>query len=208
MASYGTMNLMNDPDALIYLNHLCNEYGFDVISAGVAASFAIECYEAGILTKEDTDGLELTWGNAEAIVELTKMMGERRGIGDVLADGVKVAAEKLGEGSEAFAMHIGGQELPMHDPNSNGVPHHLQARPHPGSPYPVRGQPPRRHIDAAPQDSRDYDGRGEHHKAASEYMHVVNAGGMCQFIMMTANRPTSPTGSTPSPAGTWTSMRP
>ena len=64
MASYGTMNLMNDPDALIYLNHLCNEYGFDVISAGVAASFAIECYEAGILTKEDTDGLELTWGNA------------------------------------------------------------------------------------------------------------------------------------------------
>ena len=117
MASYGTMNLVNDPDALIYLNHLCNEYGFDVISAGVTASFAIECYEAGIITKEDTDGLELTWGNAEAVVELTKMMGERRGIGDVLADGVKVAAERIRRwlprpsGCTSVA-----RSSPMHDP--------------------------------------------------------------------------------------------
>ncbi|MCK6565987.1 MAG: aldehyde ferredoxin oxidoreductase, partial [Dehalococcoidia bacterium] len=116
MASFGTMNLINDPEALIYANHLCNEYGLDVIGAGVTASFAIECFEAGILTKEDTDGLVLSWGGASAMLELLKMIGERRGIGDTLADGVKVAAEKIGRGSERFAMHIGGQEIPMHDP--------------------------------------------------------------------------------------------
>ena len=188
MASYGTMNLMNDPDALIYLNHLCNEYGLDVISAGVTASFAIECYEAGILTKEDTDGLELTWGNAEAIVELTKMMGERRGIGDVLADGVKVAAERIGKGAEAFGMHIGGQELPMHDPKLQPEFHTTyKLDPTPGRHTQYEGNRRVGTIPPAPKDSRDYDGRGEHHKAASEYMHVVNAGGMCQFIMMTAN---------------------
>ncbi len=188
MAAFGTMNLMADPDALIYLNHLSNEYGFDVISAGGAISMAIECYENGIITKEDTDGLELTWGNAEAIVEFLKMMGERRGIGDVFADGVKVAAEKLGKGAEQYAMHIGGQELPMHDPKLQPEYHTTyKLDPTPARHTQYEGNKRLGKVPPAPQDFKDYSGRGEHHKAASEYMHVVNSGGMCQFIMMAAN---------------------
>jgi aldehyde:ferredoxin oxidoreductase len=136
MAAFGTMNLMADPDALIYANHLCNQYGFDVISAGGSVSMAIECYQAGIITKEDTDGLELNWGSDDSVIEFLKMMGERRAIGEIFADGVKAAAEKIGRGAENFAMHIGGQELPMHDPKLQPEYHTTYKL----DPTPVRGE--------------------------------------------------------------------
>ncbi len=193
MGAFGTMNLMNDPDALIYANHLSNEYGLDVISAGVTISFAIECYENGILTKEDTDGLELNWKSANGVIELLKMMGERRGIGAVLADGVKVAAEKIGRGSEKYAMHVGGQELPMHDPKLQPEYHTTyKLDPTPGRHTQYEGNRRVGKVPPAPRDFKDYANRGEHHKGASEYMHVVNSGGMCQFIMMAANTANMP----------------
>ena len=188
MASFGTMNLINDLDFLTYANHLCNEYGLDTIGAGATISFAIECYENGLLTKEDTGGLDLRWGNDKAATELLKMIGERRGLGDILADGVKVAAEKIGRGAAQYAIHIGGAELPMHDPKFQ--PEYFTAYkidPTPGRHTQYEGASnvgvkyPR-----APKDIRDYTNRGEHHKGASEYMHVVNATGMCMFIMMAA----------------------
>jgi aldehyde:ferredoxin oxidoreductase len=194
MASFGTMNLVADPDALIYANHLCNEYGFDVISAGVTTAFANECYVNGIITKEDTDGLELGWGKPEATMELLKMMGERRGIGAVLADGVKVAADKIGHGSEKYAMHIAGQELPMHDPKLQPEYHTTyKLDPTPARHTQYEGNRRVGKVPPAPQDRSDYANRGEHHKAASEYMQVVNSGGMCQFIMMAANTANIPT---------------
>ncbi|MBN1177069.1 MAG: aldehyde ferredoxin oxidoreductase family protein [Dehalococcoidales bacterium] len=101
-------------------SHLCNAYGMDTISAGTIIAFAMECYENGILTKKDTDGIELNWGNHRALVALLEKMVKREGIGDVLADGVKVAAEKIGKGAEKFAVHIGGQEVGMHDPRVAG----------------------------------------------------------------------------------------
>jgi len=193
MAAFGTMNLMADPDALIYANHLANEYGFDVISAGVAVSMAIECYQAGIITKEDTDGLELKWGSDDSVIEFLKMMGERRGIGAVFSDGVKVAGEKIGHGAEKFAMHIGGQELPMHDPKLQPEYHTTyKLDPTPGRHTQYEGNKRLGKIPPAPKDSKDYTNRGEHHKGASEYMHVVNSGGMCQFIMMAANTTNMP----------------
>jgi aldehyde:ferredoxin oxidoreductase len=193
MAAFGTMNLMSDPDALIYINHLCNEYGFDVISAGATVSFAIECYQNGVITKEDTDGLELNWRDPGCVVELTKMMGERRGIGAVLADGVKAAAEKLGNGAERYAMHIAGQELPMHDPKLQPEYHTTyKLDPTPARHTQYEGNKRIGKVPPAPKDFKDYSNRGEHHKAASEYMHVVNAGGMCQFIMMAANTANMP----------------
>ena len=97
-------------------NHLCNYYGMDTISAGTIISFAMECYENGIITKADTDGIEMTWGNHRALVAMIEKMGKREGFGDVLADGVKKAAEKIGKGAEQYAVHIGGQEVGMHDP--------------------------------------------------------------------------------------------
>ncbi len=97
-------------------SHLCNAYGMDTISAGTIVAFAMECYENGIITKKDTDGIELNWGNHRALVAMVEKMVKREGLGDILADGVKVAAGKIGKGAEKFAVHIGGQEVGMHDP--------------------------------------------------------------------------------------------
>jgi len=116
LGAFGGMCLNNNLESIIMCNDICNRYGLDTISAGCTVAYAIECYENGILTKNDTDGLELTWGNHAAIAALTEKMAKREGLGDILADGVKVAAEKVGQGSEEYAVHIHGQELPMHDP--------------------------------------------------------------------------------------------
>jgi aldehyde:ferredoxin oxidoreductase len=116
LASFGTMCLNNDTESIAMANHLCNDYGLDTISAGATIAFAIECYENGLITKEDTDGMALTWGNHAAIIAMTERMGKREGFGDILADGVKAAAERIGRGAEQYAVHIGGQEPGMHDP--------------------------------------------------------------------------------------------
>ena len=112
----GTSTGIDDTVAVMHLNELCNRGGLDTISAGSSIAFAMECYEKGLLTDEQLDGLTLEWGNGEAAIALLERIIERRGLGDMLADGVMRAAQKLGQGSEAFAIHSGGQELPAHDP--------------------------------------------------------------------------------------------
>ena len=186
--AFGTMNLVGDINALQYANHLCNQYGLDVISAGATVSFAFECYEHGLITKEDTEGVEFTWGNTESVIECLKQIGERRAAGAIFADGVRAAAEKLGPKAQEFAIEIAGEELPMHDPRLQ--PEYFTA--YKLDPTPARhtqyegaarakwGVPP------AQRDRAVAEGRGEHHKGAAEYMHVVNSAGMCQFIMMAA----------------------
>ncbi len=114
-AAFGSLQLNSDMNSIYRINEFCNRAGFDTISAGTTIAFAMECYEKGILTKEDTGGLELRWGDAHVTLELLKLMERREGIGDILADGVKKAAQHIGRGSEKFAIHAGGQELPMHD---------------------------------------------------------------------------------------------
>ena len=101
-------------------SHICNAYGMDTISAGGIIAFAMECYENGIITKKDTGGIELNWGNHHALVAMAEKIAKREGIGDVLAEGVKIAAERIGKGAEKFAVHIGGQEPGMHDPRVLG----------------------------------------------------------------------------------------
>jgi len=131
--AFSGLLLNDDLDGIFYLNELVNRAGMDSISAGATVAFAIECYEKGILTAEDTDGLELAWGNGEAIVQLVEKMVHRQGIGDVLADGVLRAAERIGQGSEQYAIHAGGQELPMHDPRCDpGYGLHYSVEPMPG----------------------------------------------------------------------------
>ncbi len=103
---------VNDLEAIAHANLLCDQLGIDTVSTGGATGFAMECYERGILTKKDTDGLELNFGNAEAMIELVKKIGLREGIGDLLAEGVKRASEKIGRGSERWAVHVKGAELP------------------------------------------------------------------------------------------------
>jgi aldehyde:ferredoxin oxidoreductase len=115
-AAFGSNCLNSNHEAINKANDICNRYGLDTISAGTVIAFAIECYENGILTKQDTGGIEMKWGKPKAMVAMTEMMAKREGIGDILADGVKKAAERIGKGAEKFAMHVGGQEIGMHDP--------------------------------------------------------------------------------------------
>jgi len=102
-------------DAIIQAMEQCNYYGMDGISAGVIVSFAMDCYEHGILTKKDTDGLDLRFGNHEAMLEMLKRIGTRQGLGDTLAEGAKRAAEKIGKGAEKYAVHIKGVEMTGYD---------------------------------------------------------------------------------------------
>lgn len=113
--AFGTLLLNDDLDAIFTANDLLNRAGMDTISAGATVAFAIECMEQGILTKQDMDGLELTWGATDAVIEFIKKMIAREGCGDLFADGSKKASEKIGKGCEKFAMHAGGQEMAMHD---------------------------------------------------------------------------------------------
>jgi len=101
-----------DLDALAYANFLCDYYGLDTISTGGVIAFAMECYERGILSKEDVGGLELKFGNYEAVHKLIELISFRKGIGDILAEGVKRAAEKIGKGAERYAIHVKGLETP------------------------------------------------------------------------------------------------
>lgn len=114
--SFGALLLNNDLLSILEINELCNRGAIDTISTGATIAFAIECFENGILTTEDTDGLELTWGNSKAIVELVKKIINREGIGDVLADGSKIAAQHIGKGSANFSMTSLGSEVAMHNP--------------------------------------------------------------------------------------------
>ncbi len=107
---------IGDLGAVAKASALCNAYGIDTISTGASIAFAMECFENGLLTEKDTDGLRLTFGNAEAMVQMVEMIVQRRGLGDLLAEGVQRAAAQIGGRAKDYAMHVKGQELPMHEP--------------------------------------------------------------------------------------------
>ncbi|MFX0044108.1 MAG: aldehyde ferredoxin oxidoreductase family protein, partial [Candidatus Hodarchaeota archaeon] len=116
IAAFGSNCGVDDIKAVCKANELCNKYSIDTISTGVSIGFGMECYEKGILTDKNTNGLSLKFGNGEAMVKMVKMIAIREGLGDILAEGVKIAAEKIKNGANEFAMHVKGQEIPMHEP--------------------------------------------------------------------------------------------
>jgi aldehyde:ferredoxin oxidoreductase len=101
---------IDDIEAVAQANLLCDDLGIDTISAGNAIGWAMECYEKGIFTKKDTDGLDLKFGNVEATFTLIDKIAHRQGLGALLAEGVKRASKKIGKGSEKFAIHVKGME--------------------------------------------------------------------------------------------------
>ncbi len=115
-ASLGSYCGITSLETVAIANQLCNMYGLDTISCGGTISFAMECFEKGILTEKDTDGLELTFGNDESVITLIEKIAKREGIGDLLAEGSYRAAKKLGRGAEKYSMTVKGQELPAHMP--------------------------------------------------------------------------------------------
>lgn len=113
----GSNNLVSNLKAIAKANDLCNRYGLDVISTGAFIGFAIECYEKGLLTKEDT-GRELDWGDSDMVIDLVKQIGERKGLGELFSDGILDAAESIGSEAEDIAMHVKGLDFPAHDPRA------------------------------------------------------------------------------------------
>jgi aldehyde:ferredoxin oxidoreductase len=132
VAAFGSLLLSNDLDGIYYINELCNRAGLDTISAGNTMAYAYECYEKGIITKAETGGLELKWGQVDTAIEVLKQMINREGFGALLSDGVKAAIARI-PGSEDCAMHAGGQEPGMHDPRfESGMGLHMSVDPTPG----------------------------------------------------------------------------
>jgi len=118
VAALGSYCGVDDLVAIAKANEICNKYGMDTISCGGTIAFAIDCFEHGILTKEDTGGIELRFGNADAVVQMVQMIAERRGLGDLLAEGSYRAAQKIGKGAEQLAVTCKKQEYPAHVPQA------------------------------------------------------------------------------------------
>ena len=116
IAALGSLQGIGDLRYIAEANAKLANYVLDSISTGATVAFAMECFEAGLLTTADTDGLELRFGNQEAAMQMIDRIARREGLGDLLAEGVMRAAAQIGGGAEQFAMHVKGQELPMHEP--------------------------------------------------------------------------------------------
>ena len=183
LAVFGPNCANDNLESVIVANDICNRYGLDTISAGSCIAFTIECYENNIITINDTDGLEMNWGNHKAIVAMTEKLAKREGFGDIIADGVKKAAEKIGKGSEKFAMHAGGQEFGAHDPRGGwGFATGYGTDPTPGRHTQGGGMvPPGVDIPEIERSARK--GRGPHHKISTCFNHATNSMGMCNFII-------------------------
>lgn len=118
VGSFTAYVLNEDVDCAVHCGYLCNELGIDTISAGAAIGFLFECVEKGILQEDAVNGQDLSWGNGKVLPLLIEMIARREGIGDILADGVKRAAQRIGGGAEKFAVHVKGLEGPCHDPRA------------------------------------------------------------------------------------------
>lgn len=195
MVSFGHYILNDNVEAIIYLNHLCNSNGVDTISCGNMIAFAMECYEKGWITKQDTDGIELTWGNMVAAKKMVEKIFAREGLGDLLAEGVRRAAEKIGKGSSAAAMHVKGLELPAHDTRTEaggkawavqyGTGNRGMCHVHPHEPVIVGScHEEVKHkfgdIEAAKEPYTEK-GKGKLVKWAQDYGNAINTLGLCNF---------------------------
>ena len=114
--TFGTMIMNRDLAGVIKANELCNRFGMDTISCGAAIAWAMELFEKGTLTRKETNGLDLTWGNMDAVLALLPRIARREGFGDLLAQGSLAAARKIGGDAVDAVVHVKGLDLPMHDP--------------------------------------------------------------------------------------------
>ncbi len=118
VGTFGTMCLNSNMESIGKANEICNRYGMDTITCGATIAFALECFEEGLISEKETDGIKLTWGNAEAIVAMAEKIGKREGFGSILSEGSARAAKTIGGRAEDFLTTVKGLEAPMHDPRS------------------------------------------------------------------------------------------
>lgn len=188
LGSFGSLCLNGNLESIAYMNMLCNEYGIDTISAGSAIAFAMEAYEKGIVTREDMDGIDLKWGDADAILAMLKKIIDREGFGELLGEGVRHVASVLGKDSEKFAVHVKGLELPMHDPRAffgYGITYATSPRGgchchgYIGAWDGRRGLPEAGVMEA--QDGHSISGKGKLVKAVQDYSTVICSSIVCLF---------------------------
>lgn len=188
VGTLGGLCLVDDLVAISKANQLCNQYGLDTISTGGIIAFAMEAYEKGILTKKDTDGVELTWGNGKALVEMVHKMGRGEGIGQLMTEGSKKMAEVLGRNAIEFAIHVKGLEPSAHDPRrffSQALSYATAARGacHNASwshPYELALSMPEIGI-PEPQDAYQVEGKAEFTAKMQDLMCVMDALILCRF---------------------------
>ncbi|MFC1820071.1 aldehyde ferredoxin oxidoreductase C-terminal domain-containing protein [Thermodesulfobacteriota bacterium] len=179
LAAFGSMTLVDDAEAIIKCNDICNKYGLDTISVGATVAWAMECYEKGLISEKETEGIELSWGNANAMVAMTQAIADQTGFGTVLALGSAGAAKKIGKGTE-YLLTVRGIELPMHDPRySPGYARTYQYDPTPGRH--VKGGLGGANLFAPPEIRYNYIGRGDKDARLTFSNEFFNAAGLCLF---------------------------
>ena len=180
MAAFGSNLLCDEEDMLFKCNEICNRAGLDTISAGMTISWAMECYNNGVLTKAELDGIDLTWGNGKAIVELMEKIASGEGCGAVLMHGTVYAAKHWKKGAE-YLVTASGIELPMHDPRClPGLARTYQYDPTPGRH--VKGGLGFKGQGAMPPEKRyNFKGTGKDDAKATSEKEICNCAGLCMF---------------------------
>lgn len=191
IASLGPLLLIDDPYAIAELNELCNRLGVDVISTGVTIAWLLEAHERGLIDESLLGDLELRWGDPEVVAKLVKKLARREDIGELLSMGVREASKRV-PGSESFAMHVKGLEIPMHDPRafkgmglqyatSNRGADHLYG-------LVLRIEQGERNVDLGIHERIyrfPYQGKGRIVALMEDWSDVVESMGICKFLTIT-----------------------
>lgn len=193
LGALGSMCMVDDLNAVSYAAHLCNIYGLDTISCGSSIAFAMECFEKGYLDLEDTGGIELTWGNKQALVKMVEQIAMGEGIGKFLGLGTRKMAEQIGRDAMDFAVQVKGLELPMHDPRAffswasnyatsprggchlHGMSAIYENKQDPIPEWGLTGFYPR----------HSNEGKGKITRFAQDWSHILNSMVMCYFATFT-----------------------
>ena len=191
LGAFGAMCLNDDLGSINLCNDICNRAGLDTIGTGGTVAFAFECFDNQLIGPEDTGGLELRWGDANAVVELTRAIAKRENFGAVLADGTAKAVERIGPAARPYAINVGGEELPMHDPRLvPGAATSYKMDATPGRHTQIStwilelgGGPP--DLVEQPQPQQHDPGKGKAHATINNYFHVAQSAGMCMFALLT-----------------------
>ena len=199
VAGFGPLCLNNDLDTIFKANDLCNRAGIDTISAANALAFAIDCYEHGIITRQDTNGIEMAWGNGAAILAMLDKLVKREGFGDVLADGEKRAVERIGDAAKECAVHVNGQELGFHEPRqlpSRGTGYICDPTPGRHTTF-LAGRAIEGGLQPGPYaeffepkvELRDYGSKSLIYGNCAKYEQVLASAGICKFVIFATDFP-------------------
>jgi aldehyde:ferredoxin oxidoreductase len=197
IGAFGSMCENDSLEVIGKCNELCNDYGLDTISAGNTIAFAMEAFEKGLISEADLGGIRPTWGNGEAMIALLHKIGRRDGIGDILADGTRPAAERLGKDFGDMVVEVKGVEVPMHDPRaywSNAVNYAVANRGachmegvtftvESGLPFPDLGY-------TTPMDPYITDGKAQLAMKMHDLMVLYDGLGICKFYIVVSYGPT------------------